>query len=90
MFLNESVSFSYHIKGKTSKAMKGAGIVKKLSKRLPWHSLLTIYKSFVRPQLHYGDIIYDQPNNDSLNQKIERIQYSAALAMTGTIEVTSQ
>ena len=42
------------------------------------------------PHLHYGDIIYDQPNNDSLNQKIERIQYNRDLAITVTIEVTSQ
>ena len=44
----------------------------------------------MRPHLHYGDIIYDQPNNDSLNQKIERIQCNPALAITFTIEVTSQ
>ena len=44
----------------------------------------------MRPHLHYGDIIYDQPNNDSLNQKIERIQCNPALTITVTIEVTSQ
>ena len=32
---------------------------------IPQHSLVTIYKSFVRPHLDYGDIIYDQPNNES-------------------------
>ena len=40
-----------------------------------------IYKSFVRPHLDYGDIIYDQPNNESPNQKVERIQYNAALQL---------
>ena len=49
--------------------MKGIGIFKKLSKTLPWHALITIYKSFVRPHLDYGDIIYDQPNNESLKLK---------------------
>ena len=44
----------------------------------------------MRPHLHYGDIIYDQLDNDSLNQKIERIQCSPALAITVTIEGTSQ
>ena len=43
MFLNESLNFSYHIKEKMSKAMKGTGTIKKLSKTLPWHSLITIY-----------------------------------------------
>ena len=46
--------------------------------------------SFVRLHLDYGNIIYDQPNNDSLNQKTEKIQYTAALAITDTIKGTSQ
>ena len=57
---------------------------------LPWHSLLTIYKSFVQPHLHYGDILYDQPISKSLCQKIETIQYNAALAITGAIKGASQ
>ena len=90
MFLNESLKFSYHIKEKISKAMKGIDMIKKLIKTHPQHSLITIYKLFVRPNLYYGDTIYDQPNNESLNQKIERTQYNAALAMTGAIKGTSQ
>ena len=43
MFLNESLNFSYHIKEKTSKAMKGTGVIHKHSKTLPWHSLITIH-----------------------------------------------
>ena len=38
------------------------------------------------PHLGYGDIIYDQPNKKNLNQKIERIQYNATLAITGAIK----
>ena len=53
-------------------------------------SLLTIYKSFVRPHLDCGDVIYDQPNNNRLLEKIECIQYNAALAMTGAIRETSR
>ena len=41
----------------------------KNSKTPPRHALITIYKSFVRPHLDYGDIIYDQPNNESLKWK---------------------
>ena len=57
---------------------------------LPRKSLLTIYKSFIRPHLDYCDIIYDQPNNESFCTKIEHIQYNAALAITGAIKGTSQ
>ena len=57
---------------------------------LPRSSLLTIYKSFVRPHLDYGDVIYDQPNNTSLSDKIESVQYNAVLAITGAIRGTSK
>ena len=53
--------------------MKRIAIIRKLSKAHPQHSLLKIYKSLVRPHLDYDDIIYDQSNKESLNQKIERI-----------------
>ena len=66
-----------------SKAMKGIGVIKKLSNMLPQHSLITIYKAFVKPHLNYGDILYDQPNNESLCKKFESIQYNAALVITG-------
>ena len=44
----------------------------------------------MRPHLDYDDIIYDHPNNESLNQKINRIQYNTALATTGAVKGTSQ
>ena len=68
--------------------MKRIGIIRKLNKGLPEHSLITIYKSLVRTHLDYGDIIYDQPNKEIFNQKIERIQYNSALAYTGAIKGT--
>ena len=57
---------------------------------IPRNSLLTIYKSFISPHLDYCDIIYHQPNNGSLCEKIESIQCQAALAITGAIHGTSQ
>ena len=57
---------------------------------LPRQSLITIYKSFIRPHFDYGDIIYDQPNNESFCHLIERVQYNAALAITGAVKGTSQ
>ena len=37
---------------------------KKLQIILQRQALLTIYKSFVRTHLDYGDIVYDQPKNE--------------------------
>ena len=48
-------------------------------------SLLTIYKWFVRLHLDYGDVIYDQHYNIFFHQKLESIQYNAALGITGAI-----
>ena len=56
LFLNEKLKFSHHIKEKLDKAMKGVSVIKKLSNVPPRHTLVTIYKSFVRPHLDYGDI----------------------------------
>ena len=38
-------------------------LMKKFSLTLSRKSLLAIYKSFVRPNLGYADIIYDKPLN---------------------------
>ena len=56
---------------------------------LPRSSLLTIYKSSVRPHLQYSDVIYDQRNNSGLSDKTESVQYNAVLAITSAIRRTS-
>ena len=53
------------------------GLIKKLSVHLRREALLRIYKSFVRPNLDYGDIILDKPNNESFKSRIESIQYKS-------------
>ena len=63
--------------------------MKKLSLYLSRKTLLPIYKSFVKPNLDYSDIIYDKPFNEFCKTKIEMIQYRAALAITGAIKGTS-
>ena len=64
MYLDEKLNFGHHITEKIAKANKGIGVIKKLHNVLPRRALLTIYKCFIRPNLDYGDFIYDQPNND--------------------------
>ena len=61
--------------------------IKKL--KLPRSALLTIHRSFVRPHLDYGDILHDKPNNESFQNKLEKFQYRACLAITGAIQGTS-
>ena len=42
------------------------------------------------PHLDYGDVIYDQPNNDLFIGKIEQLQCKPCLAITGAIQRTSR
>ena len=75
---------------KISKCNKTIGLMRKLSvsQILSWKSLLTIYKSLIRPNLNYSDIIYHKPLNESFKKKIEMVQYNAALIITGAIKGT--
>ena len=73
-----------------NKVNKTIGLLRKLQNVLPRSALLTIYKSFIRPHLDYGDIIYDQAYNASFHQKLELLQYNACLAITGAIRGTSR
>ena len=68
---------------------KTMGLTRKFQPILPRFSLLTIYKTLVRPHLDCGDMIYNQTYNVSFHRKLESIQYSACLATTGTIRGTS-
>ena len=60
-------------------------LIRPLSVNLPRNTLITIYKYFIRPHLDCGDILYDKPNNENLQSKMEKVQYRACLAITGGI-----
>ena len=87
--LDEKLNFNQHIDSAISKINTGISVIKELRYSLPRNSLITIYKAFLRPLIDYGDIIYDQPQNESFCEKIESVQYKAALAITGAIQGTS-
>ena len=57
---------------------------------MPRDSLVTIYKSFIRPHLDYADVIFDKPSNVTFSNRIELAQCNAALAITGTIRGSSK
>ena len=84
-----NIYFSEHIKCITKKISKTMGFLLKFLQILPRSSLLTIYKIFIRNQLDYADIIYDQAYNSAFHDKLESTQYNACLAITGAIRGTS-
>ena len=90
ILLDVQLDFQGHLKNIYSKVNKTTGLLRKLRNTLPRWPLLTIYKSFIRPHLDYGDIIYDQAYSALFHQKIESVQYNSALAITGAIRGTSK
>ena len=86
LILDAKFNFNEHIESKTTECNKIIGLMNKLSLILSGKSLLTIYKSIVRPNLYYADIIYNKPFNESLKRKIEMIQYNAALITTAAFK----
>ena len=89
LILDANLSFSEHIREKVSVAMKGVALLKFLSKFVPKDILNMTYKLYVRPHLDYGDIIYHNQRTDMMNI-IEKVQYKAALVVTGCWQGTSQ
>ena len=93
LILDSSLSFDKHLDEKMRKAKKIVGMLKHLSNFLPLKTLDQMYKALVRSHLDYCDIIYHMPavlnqpplgvTLNSQMEKVERIQYQAALAITG-------
>ena len=98
LMLDSGLSFEKHLNDKIVKAKKNLGIIKHLSRFLPLKTLDQMYKALVRSHLDYCDIIYHKPSKqdqlggilNSLMEKVEGIQYQAALAVTGAWKCSSR
>ena len=90
MILDASLSFDEHLIRVQSKTNKTIDIPWKLQNILPRQALITIYQTFVKPHLDYGDILYDQAYHASFHQKLEKIQYNACIAIKGATRGTSK
>ena len=73
MVLDTRLDFNLHLKNVQNKVNKTIGLLGKPQNTLPRRSLSTIFKSFIRPLLEHGDIIYDRAYNTSLHQNIGSI-----------------
>ena len=73
IILDESLSFEEHSKIISVKTNKALYLLCKLQNLLPRAVLITLYKSFIRPYLDYGDIIYEQAFNSSFQCFYQRL-----------------
>ena len=83
------MNFNERIESKVTKYNNIIELIKKLSLTLSIKNLLTIYKSFVKPNLDYAHIMYDKLH-ESFKSKIEMVQYIAALIINGAFKGTSR
>ena len=99
LILDKRLSFTSHITDAVKNANKGVGVIKFMSKYAPRKSLEQIYKSYVRSQIEYGDVIFhkspstNNPFSFDISDKmqhLERVQYRAALAVSGAWKGTSK
>ena len=89
-FLESKLDFQKCLNSIFSKVSKTICLLWKIHHTLPRSPLLTICESIIRPHLDYGDIIYDQTCKASFHQKLDSVQYNAALPITGAIRETSK
>ena len=90
IYLDEELTFKHYINENINKDNKGIGIIHKLNNILPRSALWTIYRSFIMSLLDYGDVIYDQPENELFSSKTEPVQYNVSLVITGAVKGTSK
>ena len=98
--MDRKLPFSVHINAAIYKAGKSIGLLNHLSRCLPRNTLNELYKLHVRPFLDYEGVIYHIPFKvcefsqstiiPRLMEKLVSIQYTAALALTGTWRRTSR
>ena len=90
MLLDTKLVFQEDLNSIFSKINTTIRLLKQLQSTLQRSPLLAIYKSFIRPHLAYEDITYDQIYSFTFHQKLESIQYNAALSIAGFMRGTSK
>jgi hypothetical protein len=82
--LSDNLCWKKHTEETAKKANRCLGILRPLKYILDRASLETLYKSFIRPILEYGDIIWDVPDTHRHGLDIlEKVQKEAARLVTG-------
>ena len=87
--LDVEMNFVEHIENITQKISKTMGLVLIFQPVVPKSSLLAICKTFIRSQLDYVDVIYDQAYNSSFHEELKYLRCNACLAITRGIRGTS-
>ena len=74
MILDNKLDFSLHLKNVQRKVNKTVTLIRKLQNILSRESLITVYKSFIRPHLDYGNI-YERNKRNFKRKSLSRIRF---------------
>ena len=83
LVFDSKLDFIIHIEQKIKKCNKIIGLSISLPRR-------TFYRSYVRPHLDYSDILYDKPENQNFENKLEKVLHKVFLTITAAIQGTSR
>ena len=87
--LSSDLSWQHHISIISERAAKRLNMLKGLRFRLNRSTLNSMYISFIRPLMEYGDFIWDGCGSECSNA-LDRIQFDAARLVTGAIKGTNR
>ena len=79
LILNEKLTFNDHITYNLTNVSKLTCSFRKLDHYMLLDSLITIYKSFIRPNLDNADVVFGKHSNATFSNQIKSTQYNAAL-----------
>ena len=88
IYLSDDCSWHQHINYIKDKAWSRINIMRKLKFKLDRKSLETIYLTFIRPLLEYGNNIWDNCT-EAEKQELDKIQNEAARIATGATKLVS-
>ena len=88
LIINDRMNWEDHISSAIIKANKKMGLMWRLNNDLPRYAVEAIYLSYIRPQLEYASIIYNNCTQEQ-SKRLEACQRRAAIACTRAYKRTS-
>ena len=80
--LDSKLDIKFHFNQKIYKCNKLIGLI--TLSQCPKECLTHyIYISFIRFHLDYGNILYDKPEKENFQNKLEKVQFRACLVISG-------
>ena len=72
--LDSKLTFHDHLDIVFAKVRKTIAFLRKINSMLPRAAVVTIFRTFVRPHLDYGNVLYDLAFNTAFHDKLESVQ----------------